>query len=491
MKFFKIIKFLLLFCLIEICISSQDFLSKSNGKKKIRSVVAIAKHGKTFLNVIGHLSSIITVAEFANKFQEKEDRTEEILQNLDAILKDIKTFACKSIDQNYDLNLWVKIERIFTDLRNYFSGDNKIDKLKAENNLKNLCKHETEGVGKIYTFLKYFLRHEEIEYYINTCTEFKFKDMESWSKKINETVFMFAFIAKSCEEIFESKSGFNLTLFLSQTKALNEYYVEQGFFHEFKKSNKSVGFNQSWLEYSRPVKSLPKYDPTITTNWYNLQRIKPFKFFLDKHCFPTLFKNIWTKNLKTIKQNCYIFGLKRESAGFHGCINNKKSNYPEICAHDSCIILQPIDTSRIFNYTNNKSDNIYTCCDDKCKNNLNRYSKIDIPRCEINSTEIMISLKNWYKSYKQKTVTNLLGIEERNDVKLYGCYGGDHTNGTQYSVEECWKKCNNDNKCLAFSICRSDLKSEKWAKNTCFLYGEVFEAEYSIIFYFFLNKINE
>jgi hypothetical protein len=385
---------------------------------------------------IMHLSSLFGVEDFINdkNFEKaKQDRTKEIFQKFDAI-RDFKTFACQSNEDNFEINLRIKIERLFYDLRKYFEIKDDAMRIKIENNLKNICPSESEGVGKIYSFLKYFLEYKQIKYYIKNCTQYKASEVETWSKNVKKISTMFTFIVISCEQIFQSKSGFNLTKFVNEINSLNEYYVEEGFFEEFQQSNKSVGLNQIWSQFYNleKDKSLP-----------SLVKIPSFNAFIDNQSFPSLFRKIWKKNLENFNQNYYVFREYQDPS------------YENVV---------------FFNFFENKFE---------YKSWL---PNKQAPELKKNSTFINIKLMDTYQSERYTTVFNILGVEERNNVKFYKNYHGfDTKDGGEYSTEDCWKKCNEDKNCLAFSVSRSKKKSNQWALKSCFLYGNGtrFEAKLS------------
>ena len=70
----------------------------------------------------------------------------------------------------------------------------------------------------------------------------------------------------------------------------------------------------------------------------------------------------------------------------------------------------------------------------------------------------------------------------KNNIKIIGSNGWHHESiHSQFTPEECWKKCNQDEKCFAFQT-NSNLK---WAKNKCFLYGKTFGTVKGILKYLY------
>jgi hypothetical protein len=72
-------------------------------------------------------------------------------------------------------------------------------------------------------------------------------------------------------------------------------------------------------------------------------------------------------------------------------------------------------------------------------------------------------------------------LQKKEHVRL----GGHYNEFKQSSPKECWQKYNQDEKCYAFSTSRND----SFYKNSCFLFGETFEAwKRNNSFIFYLSK---
>ncbi len=106
-------------------------------------------------------------------------------------------------------------------------------------------------------------------------------------------------------------------------------------------------------------------------------------------------------------------------------------------------------------------------------------------------------LGSWIKNsnkWKCETQSDVIILQKNGEYKIdfrdippkkeHVRLGGHYAEFKQPSPKDCWKKCNQDEKCYAFSTSRND----SWHKNYCFLFGETFGAWRRIYSYFIKKK---
>ncbi len=107
-------------------------------------------------------------------------------------------------------------------------------------------------------------------------------------------------------------------------------------------------------------------------------------------------------------------------------------------------------------------------------------------------------LGSWIKNsnkWKCETQSDVIILQKNGEYKIdfrdippkkeHVRLGGHYAEFKLSSPKDCWKKCNQDEKCYAFSTSRND----SFYKNSCFLFGETFEAwKRNNSFIFYLSK---
>lgn len=179
----------------------------------------------SILEVIGHLSSSLGIIDsLSNKLQSNRD-TQIIFETLESISNELKSTFCVSLDNRLQDNL-IRIDNLLSSFKEYA---NHYDKYTIENNLKDICYHEVQGIKNIYSNLKHILGNDQIIKYFRACYTYKSEDVDRWSKSIEKMSSLFVVLVVGCEQVFEYKTSFNLNLFLSEVKAIIIYYRDQGF----------------------------------------------------------------------------------------------------------------------------------------------------------------------------------------------------------------------------------------------------------------------
>ena len=442
----KVLKCLLFFSYISISICTNDSFTQVREKRQIFEFST-----EIVLPVIGHFSSVLGVHDSLNSHlqDDKEQMIMDQLQSMSVELKTIlKSSACKTLDIHYIELQSINIDKILDLLLNYAKNNANYDKFIFENNLKKHCTDTNTGIYSIYTHFKDFLENRVLSYF-STCYKYKSDDVKRWSETVEKISDLIAVLVVGCEQVFEYKTNFNLNFFFNQVKAAIEYYREFAFFEEFVKDNMSdFGLEKSWSStyyHDQSWAARKNFKHLYQMEFEHFTQTISVDEYIELNCFPLLFKKIWSKNID-------IF------------------NKSKIC----------YDTCRIGNNCNAKErliENVNMPFKEiKLPTWLWQLEKLCLKKYSVN---IYVPVWGWtnridYYDFREK----FFGIHLNNDITLYECYRIAYPKN---SAEECWKECDKDEKCVAFSM-NYDKKHEAYGK--CILCGENFNADYGIMIFY-------
>ncbi len=188
--------------------------------------------------------------EIVNNFDRVFNNFDKIFENFDKVFDKLDKLSnqfstelkCEFIEQKYiDIN--EKINRIRKELKIFLNDKNPNEDI-AKKSLQNLCRDNTEGIGKILSLIENYLKEEQLIKIAKNCYKYNFDKLEDFHYETLTMILQFMIVGSNCEQLF-NYNKFDYNLFWHETENYLNYYKDFFFPIVFSRDSGYNGLNQT------------------------------------------------------------------------------------------------------------------------------------------------------------------------------------------------------------------------------------------------------
>ena len=95
----------------------------------------------------------------------------------------------------------------------------------AKKSLQNLCRDNTEGIGKILSLIENYLKEEQLIKISKNCYKYNFDKLEDFHYETLTMILQFMIVGSNCEQLF-NYNKFDYNLFWHETENYLNYYKD-------------------------------------------------------------------------------------------------------------------------------------------------------------------------------------------------------------------------------------------------------------------------